>query len=170
MGNIKKHKGIDVLIKAINEVNKRGFYIRLVLIGDYERIKTKDRYVMDLLKSAGDNILFTGVLSNNKLYDIVSQALALVLPTHYEGFGIPPLESLYLGGNAIITDLPVLREVYSELPVVFFKDGDIKALADWLVVRPQLNSDIMQTRQYIESHYSFDLVVEKIIRVIENGY
>ena len=52
---------------------------------------------MDLLKSAGDNILFTGVLSNNKLYDIVSQALALVLPTHYEGFGIPPLESLYLG-------------------------------------------------------------------------
>lgn len=43
---------------------------------------------MDLLKSAGDNILFTGVLSNNKLYDIVSQALALVLPTHYEGFGI----------------------------------------------------------------------------------
>ncbi len=109
------------------------------MIGDYERIKTKDRYVMDLLKSAGDNILFTGVLSNNKLYDIVSQALALVLPTHYEGFGIPPLESLYLGGNAIITDLPVLREVYSELPVVFFKDGDIKALADWLVVRPQLN-------------------------------
>ena len=170
VGNIKKHKGIDVLIKAINEVNKRGFYIRLVLIGDYERIKTKDRYVMDLLKSAGDNILFTGVLSNNKLYDIVSQALALVLPTHYEGFGIPPLESLYLGGNAIITDLPVLREVYSELPVVFFKDGDIKALADWLVVRPQLTTDIMQTRQYIESHYSFDLVVEKIIRVIENGY
>ena len=78
MGNIKKHKGFDVLIKAINEVNKRGFYIRLVLIGDYERIKTKDRYVMDLLKSAGDNILFTGVLSNNKLYDTVSKALALV--------------------------------------------------------------------------------------------
>lgn len=168
VGNVKKHKGIDVLINAINEVNKRGFNVKLVLIGDYQRIKTKDRHVMDLLNSAGDNILFTGFLSNDKLYDIVSQSLALVLPTHYEGFGIPPLESLYLGGNAIITDLPVLREVYGGLPVTFFKDGDIKALADLLLLKPQLNIDVMQTRQYIDSHYSFDIVVAKIIQVIEN--
>lgn len=78
---------------------------------------------MNLLNSANNNVLFTGFVPNDKLYDILSQSLALVLPTHYEGFGLPPLESLYLGGNAIITDLPVLREVYSELPVSFSRRG-----------------------------------------------
>ncbi|RHM88912.1 glycosyltransferase [Bacteroides caccae] len=128
IGNIKKHKGIDILIKAINESNERGFDIKLVVVGDYKKIKTKDKNVMNLLNSANNNVLFTGFVPNDKLYDILSQSLALVLPTHYEGFGLPPLESLYLGGNAIITDLPVLREVYSELPVSFFKEGGCKCI------------------------------------------
>ena len=52
IGNIKKHKGIDILIKAINESNERGFDIKLVVVGDYKKIKTKDKNVMNLLNSA----------------------------------------------------------------------------------------------------------------------
>lgn len=170
IGNIKKHKGIDILIKAINESNERGFDIKLVVIGDYKRIKTKDKNIMELLNSASNNVLFAGFVPNDKLYDILSQSLALVLPTHYEGFGLPPLESLYLGGNAIVTDLPVLREVYSELPVSFFKDGDINALADLLVLKLQLNTDVSKTRQYIDCHYNFEIIADKIIQVIENHH
>lgn len=170
IGNIKKHKGIDILIKAINESNERGFDIKLVVVGDYKKIKTKDKNVMNLLNSANNNVLFTGFVPNDKLYDILSQSLALVLPTHYEGFGLPPLESLYLGGNAIITDLPVLREVYSELPVSFFKEGDVNALAELLMLKLQLNTDVPKTRQYIDCHYNFEIIADKIIQVIENHH
>ena len=168
--SIKKHKGIDILIKAINESNERGFDIKLVVVGDYKKIKTKDKNVMNLLNSANNNVLFTGFVPNDKLYDILSQSLALVLPTHYEGFGLPPLESLYLGGNAIITDLPVLREVYSELPVSFFKEGDVNALAELLMLKLQLNTDVAKTRQYIDCHYNFEIIADKIIQVIENHH
>lgn len=170
IGNIKKHKGIDILIKAINESNERGFDIKLVVVGDYKKIKTKDKNVMNLLNSANNNVLFTGFVPNDKLYDILSQSLALVLPTHYEGFGLPPLESLYLGGNAIITDLPVLREVYSELPVSFFKEGDVNALAELLMLKLQLNTDVARTREYIDCHYNFEIIADKIIQVIENHH
>lgn len=170
IGNIKKHKGIDILVNAINESNKRGFDIKLVVIGDYKKMKTKDKSVMDMLNSANGNVLFTGFVPNDKLCDILSQSLALVLPTRYEGFGLPPLESLYLGGNAIVTDLPVLREVYSELPVSFFKDGDVHALADLLMLKLQLNTDVAKTRQYIDSHYNFEIIADKIVQVIENHY
>lgn len=170
IGNIKKHKGIDILIKAINESNERGFDIKLVVVGDYKKIKTKDKNVMNLLNSANNNVLFTGFVPNDKLYDILSQSLALILPTHYEGFGLPPLESLYLGGNAIITDLLVLREVYSELPVSFFKEGDVNALAELLMLKLQLNTDVPKTRQYIDCHYNFEIIADKIIQVIENHH
>ena len=42
--------------------------------------------------------------------------------------------------TSIITDLPVLREVYSELPVSFFKEGDVNALAELLMLKLQLNT------------------------------
>ena len=43
----------------------------------------------------------------------------------------------------------MLREVYSELPVSFFKEGDVNALAELLMLKLQLNTDVARTREYI---------------------
>ena len=41
-------------------------------------------------------------------------ALAVVLPSWLEGFGLPPVEGIAAGTPAIVSDLPVLREVLGE--------------------------------------------------------
>ena len=41
-------------------------------------------------------------------------ALAVVLPSWLEGFGLPPVEGLAAGAPAIVSDLPVLREVLGD--------------------------------------------------------
>lgn len=169
VGNIKEHKGIDILICAMNEIKKRGLNTKLVIIGEYNNFKTKDDHILKLIEESKEDIYFTGYISNARLYDIIYQSIALILPTHYEGFGLPPLESLYLGSNAIITDIPVLREVYSELPVSFFHDGDIQALADILESEPQINVNLLKTRQYIDSHYNFIVIADKIIKEINKS-
>jgi glycosyltransferase involved in cell wall biosynthesis len=37
--------------------------------------------------------------------------LALVSPSHYEGFGLPPVEAMLLGCPAIISDTPAMIEI-----------------------------------------------------------
>ena len=51
-----------------------------------------------------------GYVSEPDLRALLSGASALVFPSRYEGFGLPPLEALTLGVPALVTDLPVLRE------------------------------------------------------------
>ena len=44
----------------------------------------------------------------------MQHAKALLFPSFYEGFGIPPLEALALGTPVIASDIPVLREVFGD--------------------------------------------------------
>ena len=59
-------------------------------------------------------------------------ALAVVLPSWLEGFGLPPVEGLAAGAPAIVSDLPVFREVLGD-GALYVPPGDAEALADALL-------------------------------------
>ena len=49
---------------------------------------------------------------------------AFLFPSLYEGFGLPPLEALAAGaGYVVVSDIPVLREVYGEAVVYIDPKG-----------------------------------------------
>ena len=127
VGNVKPHKGLKTLIDAFHMLPK-GMY-RLKIIGEKEGflvgMKEED------LKS--DDVIFTGRLSDDQLLREIASAKFLVQPSLYEGFGLPPLEALYLGTQPIISDIPVFKEVYGDLPVIFFKTEDAKDLENVLI-------------------------------------
>ena len=170
VGNIKKHKGIDLLIQASQIIKETDPNLKIVIVGDYKKFKSKDKHIINLMKNISDNIMFTGYISNKLLYNIIIQAQALILPSYYEGFGLPPLEALYLGGNALISDIPVLKEIYENLPVTFFKQGDVKELAKSISTFEKKNIDISSTRKFIDSKYNFEsIIVPQIINIIESN-
>ena len=55
---------------------------------------------------------------------MLASARLLVQPSLYEGFGIPPLEALFCGTKAVISDISVFQEIYGAYPVSFFRAGD----------------------------------------------
>lgn len=123
VGNIKRHKGLDILLTAIEGIEKKT-----VIIGDILELKTHDSKAYKKIIS-NDNIILTGKISDdNKLYSLIANADALIQPSRYEGFGIPPLEALFLGTPVILSDIAVFKEIYGDLPVTFFKDGDSEDL------------------------------------------
>lgn len=58
----------------------------------------------------GGSIRRLGYLPDDDLPILLSGAAALLYPSRYEGFGLPPAEALACGTPALVTDLPVLRE------------------------------------------------------------
>jgi glycosyltransferase involved in cell wall biosynthesis len=74
-----------------------------------------------------------GYVDKNELAGLYRGAAALVLPSRYEGFGLPVLEAMASGVPVVATDEPALREVAGDAAV--YADGDLAdavraALAD----------------------------------------
>lgn len=58
-----------------------------------------------------DRLIDAGLISDGQLRALYEHALALVYPSSYEGFGLPPLEAMQCGCPAIVSDHPVLVEI-----------------------------------------------------------
>lgn len=165
VGNIKRHKGLKTLLDAYCEATKQGLSSQLLIVGNSETFRTKDESFLQTLKS-NPNIEFTGWVSDEKLIELISKAKALIQPSLYEGFGIPPLEALYLGTNVILSDIPVFKEIYDGLPVTFFKVGDDEDLSEKLLTFKECSlPDGIQDR--INKSYSYGIVANAIIQTIE---
>jgi glycosyltransferase involved in cell wall biosynthesis len=79
-------------------------------------------------------VLLTGYLADEDLRSVVAGARALVYPSLYEGFGLPPLEAFAAGVPVVGSDLPVIREVVGEDQELsrLVPPGDVDALVDAL--------------------------------------
>jgi glycosyltransferase involved in cell wall biosynthesis len=76
-------------------------------------------------------VVVAGYLGSGELRRVVAGAAALVFPTRYEGFGLPPLEAFAAGTRVVASDLPVIREVTGTLATLV-PVGDDVALAEAL--------------------------------------
>ncbi|MFZ6053171.1 glycosyltransferase family 4 protein [Halocola ammonii] len=53
-------------------------------------------------------------VSDEELIALYKSARLVVVPSEYEGFGLPVLEALYFGKPVLANDIPVFRELFSE--------------------------------------------------------
>lgn len=61
------------------------------------------------------NVKMIGYVSDSEAKSLMAHARAFLFPTFYEGFGLPPLEALSVGTPIIVSDLPVMREIYQDV-------------------------------------------------------
>lgn len=60
---------------------------------------------------ASDVVHYVGHVSDAELRALYEHALALIYPSRYEGFGLPPLEAMTCGCPVVISDQPALLEI-----------------------------------------------------------
>lgn len=175
VGNIKAHKGLGTLIEAFSKFREEisqgaasdGKPLpRLLIVGSKENFRTSDSGLEKLLKEAGsEEINFTGFVSDEKLQNLIASARLLVQPSLYEGFGVPPLQALYSGTRAVISDIPTFKEIYKTLPVIFFKAGDANDLARKMA-EAYMNTTPLPT---VERIYSYRSSAKAILQKISES-
>ncbi|MBP3710659.1 MAG: glycosyltransferase family 4 protein [Treponema sp.] len=153
VGNIKKHKGLHVLLAAFKKAQQRGLIAKLVIVGSADNFRTSDTTIMQEIDALPrDSVHFTGHISDDELRDLYAQSRLLVQPSLYEGFGLPPLEAMSLGTRALISDIPVFKEIYGSFPVTFFASGNDDDLASKMIA---CMNDTMPLPE-IDNVYSFE--------------
>lgn len=58
------------------------------------------------------NVRLLGFVPDGEVKALMRHAKALLFPSFYEGFGLPPIEALSQGTPVIVSDIPVLHEVF----------------------------------------------------------
>lgn len=75
------------------------------------------------------HITHVGYVSDAELYALYKNALCLVFPSFYEGFGLPPVEAMALSCPAIVSNTSVMPEVCGDA-VLYCAPAEVKTLSD----------------------------------------
>jgi glycosyltransferase involved in cell wall biosynthesis len=65
----------------------------------------------------------------SSLADLVKHARMVLAPSLFEGLGLPPIEALSVGTPVIVSDIPVKREVFAGVPMLYHDPNDPRDLA-----------------------------------------
>jgi glycosyltransferase involved in cell wall biosynthesis len=159
-GTITRRYGIDLLIRAVNQ-------IRSVIPGVHLTIHGQGEYRESLVQLAaeldmGEHITFsTHFVPTPELPDFIRQADLAVVPNRRDVFtdGILPtklMEYAAAGVPAIAARTPVIAAYFDETMVQFFTPGDADDLAKQIVAlysdRPRMAALVQNARTFNEQY------------------
>jgi glycosyltransferase involved in cell wall biosynthesis len=108
VGTLEPRKNLPVLLDAFRALRAEGRDLELLLVG--RRGWTDSLPVGDL----APHVRLLGAVSDAELSSLYAGAACYVLPSLYEGFGLPLAEAMAAGVPAVASDIPALREVGGE--------------------------------------------------------
>jgi glycosyltransferase involved in cell wall biosynthesis len=94
VGVVKPHKNLLSLLQAYELLLQEGFRAKLVVVG---KIDQRFPEIRALHTRYAKQVNFIGELSREKLTVIYKHAQLLILPSFYEGFGLPVVEAMSCG-------------------------------------------------------------------------
>lgn len=106
VGNVKPHKNLAKLIEALRPLGESAS-IELVIVGKREGFITGDS---SLMADAARWITWAGSVSDGRLLELYCDADCFVMPSLYEGFGLPVLEAMAAGCLVACSTAPALVE------------------------------------------------------------
>lgn len=114
VGNCKFHKNLPRLLEAFRRA-ELGPEVRLVLSGQIGRVTA------DLAVSLGlsERVVLSGPVAEVDLPKLYRGAIALVMPSLLEGFGLPLLEAMACGTPVVASDSSSIPEVVGGAGLLF---------------------------------------------------
>jgi len=113
VGSLKKHKNIERLLNVYSKVKKRT-PCSLVIIGRYH---SKEPGILKAIKS--HDVIYLGEVPAGDLIGIYNLSTMLVMPSLYEGFGLPILEAFASGLPVAASNTSSLPEVAGDAAILF---------------------------------------------------
>jgi len=126
VGNLRAHKNLPVLLDAFALMSD-ALPHELWLVGKARGFRTEDTALLARVKFMAPRVRYLGEISDQRLRECVAGATALVMPSLYEGFGLPVLEAMASGCPVIASRAAALPEAGADA-ALYFDPADSMAL------------------------------------------
>lgn len=124
VGSFAQHKNFDLLVDIYEKNSEQ--YPKLIMAGGYNNKVFKKR---DYISK---KIILIKDFSDKTLVNLYTNCLCVILPSKFEGFGIPIVECTYYHKPLICSDITVFREIGEDYPN-YFKLNKIEELKRLLI-------------------------------------
>jgi glycosyltransferase involved in cell wall biosynthesis len=118
VGTLSERKNIPMLLRAVAQLRSQGRFAdyQLVLAGPEVSVLSGASEIRGAIQNLGlsDIVVLTGQVPEGQLPGLYAQAKVLVMPSLYEGFGLPVLESMAVGTPVVASDATSLPEIVAD--------------------------------------------------------
>ena len=182
VGRIEPLKGVDTLIKAISQLQQADILSRcphyLFIIGgdpnlDRDKMNEEMQRLQDLRieLGVGDLVIFLGKRDQDSLQYYYSAAEMLVMPSHYESFGMVALEAMACGTPVIATQVGGLQHLVQDQETGFtIPNNNPDALEEKITVlicKPELREKMSQKSTSYARSFSWNTITKKLIKIFK---
>ena len=158
-------KGLNFLLEAVAEIRKKQ-PIKLTVIGEPKKNGIIENLVAKL--GVSDIVHFTGRIANEEFAEYYAKSTIAVVPSLYEGFGIPAAEAMACGVPLISTSGGALPEVVGDAGMIV-PPADSGALANaisLLLNSPETRKKYAQAGlNRVNSVFSWAKAAEEVVEV-----
>jgi glycosyltransferase involved in cell wall biosynthesis len=170
VGSRNPTKNLRALEQAFRGLGPAG--VDLVLVGGGDaRVFAGGSAPMASLVETGTaaRVLHTGVVDDGELRALYEGALALVFPSTYEGFGLPPLEAMACGCPVAVARAAALPEVCGEAALYFEpgSEGSLRAAIKRLLGDAALRERLREIGRTHAAQYSWDAAARCLLAALE---
>ncbi len=164
VGNIRHHKNVNRLFESFAKAD-RPPELKLVLTGN---IKEEQLHLLNRLGIRG-SVEYIGFIPEEDLPALYSSAIALAIPSLFEGFGLPALEAMACGTPVIAANATSLPEVVGDAALLIDPHSTnsiknaIESLIDNKILRAQLSQRGLVQAKKFNWDKTFN-IVESVIK------
>lgn len=116
-GALDARKNVGLAVDACSLVAARGEPVTLLLVGQKWFGSKQIARQVALAKARGLDVRLLGYLADPVFFALMQRAKVFVFPSRAEGFGLPPLEAMWLGTPTVVSNVGSLPEVCGDAAV-----------------------------------------------------
>ena len=173
VGTRQPKKNLDRLIQAFGLVRKKFPEIELVIVGKTWKQFATEKFAKPLLKrevSQTSQVRYLGYVPEKDLPDLYAGAEALILPSLYEGFGIPAAEAMSIGTLVVASNTASLPEVVGSAGILFdpLDVEDMVQKIEMVLSMDQTKRQSLIKKGMIRAgQFSWDNAIEQIMKILQ---
>lgn len=167
LSTLEPRKNLRLLIEAFSQLqNEKRLNCDLVLAG------RKGWMIDDLFEEIDKDVLtkihFTGFIEEELLPYVYKKAVLFVFPSIYEGFGVPPIEAMYMGVPVVSSDAASLPEILKD-GAIYFKNNDLEDLKEKIVETIGADNTLLAQRgRKVSEGYRWSREGRKLVDIISS--
>lgn len=168
VGTLQPRKNIARLIEAFSYVIEKNKNLNLVIVGkkgwQYEEILTSP-----IKWGIEDNVIFKDFVTDLELESLYSNATCMVLPSLYEGFGLPVLEAMKHNCPVIVSNVSSLPEVGGDAVLYINPEDpyDIAEKINKIISNGTLRNSLIAKGKKQFKKFSWEKAARETLNVLE---
>jgi glycosyltransferase involved in cell wall biosynthesis len=163
VGGLTRRKGGDRVLRVAQALGVKLPLMHILVAGQSEA-----EFMMQA--ASLKNVTLLHYVSTRKLASLMHHAVAAVLLSHYEGFGIPVLEAMACGAPVISSRAGALPEVVGNAGLLLDPDdpNEIVRAIEWLWMDEDARESYRAAGRLRAQNYRWDRCVDRLLGALQS--